>query len=117
MTGLNDYKTYSLDEWQADEIRIHQATDWKARNFKEVDTGKEMEFPICIHRYGKPTETRMAKFHLFVRANPVFPPYWGVVEKDLPNGVLGGMYDGDVVDCYHVHNRFEDQKVYDILSI
>ena len=57
--------------------------------------------------------------HKFLRSNPIFPPYYAaVMEKPFGMDVsyVGPMYDGHYYDHYDIHDRYETQEVYNMLS-
>lgn len=109
-----DKKTYPVEEWCARHAALHKRIDWAARGYEEYETSEIGLFRIYIHRYGQPVECKLARFHLVIRPNPIYPPYWRIFEEDMPQGVLNGMYDGENWGKYHIHNRFEDQRTYDM---
>ena len=102
--------------WTEDDIKLHRSIDWKARNYEEYPVPED-NFTGKAIAYGLPGGTREqeTKFIKYVRANPIFPPYYGA-ESTPFEGTVGGMYDGRNHKTYQVHDRYETQEVYDALS-
>lgn len=105
----------AYDGWDPEDIELHKSIDWGARNYKEYDTGKSIE--AAAFAYGGPEKQRkFVEFHKFLRPNPIYSPYYRPVEKPF-EGVVGPMYDGNKApDGYDIHNRYETQELYNILS-
>lgn len=101
--------------WDEEDITKHKETDWKARNWEDLDVGDEFKGKVYIYRWGKEPEVKEATFHKFIRANDTFPPYYKAVDFE-PEGVVGPMFDGRRHGNYDIHDRYEDQKTYDLLS-
>lgn len=111
------YQQY--EKWLKRDIATHKSIDWKARNYEDFDTKEAFLGTAKIIRMGKPVEFIDCVFHKFIRANAIFPPYWKAVDlnKDISKSLCGPMYDGVDCDGYGVHDRYEDQKTYDLLSV
>ena len=109
-------RDYNLDEWEEDDIELHKSIDWKARNYTDYPVPED-SITATATAYGLPggTKQKDVKFIKYLRANELFPPYYGVEEIPF-EGVLSGMYDGDKNGKYMIMNRFETQDVYDALS-
>ena len=60
-------------------------------------------------------ETKEVTMCKYFRANPIYPPYYAAVEKPFDNCV-GPMYDGHKAGKVDIHDRYETQEVYDLLS-
>ena len=104
-----------FDNWKEADIALHKATDWKARRYEDLPTEETCEGTITIYRWNREPETHKATFRKFIRANAIFPPYYRM-EKGV-EGTLSAMYDGHKApDGYDIHDRYEDQATYDLLS-
>ena len=55
------------------------------------------------------------QFTKHLRSNPIYPPYYAPDEQPFENAV-GPMFDGYRVNGYDVHDRYETQEIYDLLS-
>lgn len=111
---MRDYKDY--DGWREEDIALHKATDWEARHYEELPTEDTINAFIVIHRWGQKSEVREAKMRKFIRPNPIYPPYYRMEEP--VDGVVGPMFDGiRAEDGYDIHDRYEDQRTYDLLSM
>lgn len=125
-----DYKKYDPNEWLQEDIELHQSIDWAARNYEEYPVEGETYRGTC-HVYGLDGDIMVpAEFQLMLRSNPIYPPYYapvdpykvmsdacrkaGVDEDSV--GIVGPMFDGTKRGMYDVHNRFETQELYDVLS-
>lgn len=112
-----DYTPYDPQNgWTEDDIKLHKSIDWKARNYENYPVPED-NFNGKAIAYGLPggTKEQETKFIKYVRANPIFPPYYGAESKPF-EGTVGGMYDGRNHKTYQVHDRYETQEVYDRLS-
>lgn len=112
---LFEERLVDYDGWDPEDIELHKSIDWKERNYEDYDTGKSIE--AAAFAYGGPEKQRkFVEFHKFIRPNSFFPPYYRPVEKPFED-VVGPMYDGDKApDGYDIHNRYETQELYNILS-
>ena len=111
-----NYIDYDPKEgWTDEDIELHKSIDWKGRNFKEYEVADDA-FTGKVHVYGRDKEDDNDYiFHKFLRPNPIYPPYYKAVNFDK-SGLLGPMYDGNHHGTYKVHDRYETQAVYDMLS-
>lgn len=111
------YKDYDpKDGWTEEDIAKHKEIDWKARNWEDLDVGDEFKGNIYIYRSDKnDVENKEVIFHKFLRANPIYPPYYGPVDFK-PRDLVGPMADGRKHGSYDIHDRYEDQKTYNLLS-
>lgn len=112
---FGDYKEF--DGWNQEDIDLWKSTDWAARNYQDLPVETDT-FNGVAHAYGldnnKDTETTFIKY---LRANPVFGPYYAPKENPyMDYSVLGPMYDGEDQGPYGIHNRYETQELYDRLS-
>lgn len=104
------------DGWTEEDVALHKSIDWKARNWEEYDTGESISGPVYIYRWNEDTQKLpRVVFHKFLRSNPAYSPYYRPIE-DVALNVVGPMYDGRKHGNYRIHDRFEDQKTYNILS-
>lgn len=102
--------------WDESDIELHKNTDWAARNYKELPVPEDSFTSDAIaYRAGSEPESKPVKFIKYIRSNPIFPPYYGPEEKPF-EGVVGPMFDGNKHGNYKIHDRYEDQKTYDLLS-
>jgi len=112
---FGDYNPY--DGWKPEDIEKHKEIDWAARNYEEFEDDSE-EFIAPVVAYGvsdNPIEKKVI-MHKFIRANPIYPPYYKAVEVPFEN-VVGPMYDGNTRGEYDIHDRYETQELYDRLSV
>lgn len=125
-------KAYSWEpkfegQWSEDEIALWKDIDWQARNFNEYPI-EDDKISADIHIYGvsyseiPPAAWRKIEFVKCLRANPIYPPYYKPI---LPTEVqeflrdtscVGPMFDGDSYNGYDIHNRYETQSLYNMLS-
>jgi len=109
--------------WSERDKQIWEQTDWKARDYEELPV-EEDTFDSVGYFYSlqKETETHPITFVKYIRPNPIFPPYYGPIYnsqllKIMEEGhFLRAMYDGRQEGNYDIHDRFETQELYDILS-
>lgn len=112
-----DFKGY----WSQLDKDLWRYIDWAARDYKD--------YPIddVIHRkayfYGNnQSEERFIDFIRVIRSNPIYPPYYKPVmtyelQKFIEDGnYVGPMYDGRAEGNYDIHDRYETQELYDMLS-
>ena len=110
------YKEYDPKEgWTEEDIELHKSIDWKARNWKEFDTTEEFRGPIFIYTEEETKEVPNQVFHKFLRSNPIYSPYYRPIYNPGMS-VVGPMFDGRTHNGYDVHDRYESQAVYDMLS-
>lgn len=114
---FDDYRDYDpKDGWTKEDIAKHKEIDWESRNYNDLDVGDEFKGNVYIYRADREPEIKKdVTFHKFLRSNPIFPPYYRPVDLDV-KGVVGSMYDGRKHKTYNVHDRYEDQATYDMLS-
>lgn len=106
----NDYK-----DWDPADVELHKSIDWKARDYKDYPVVKDsFEYP-AIGYSDDGTKTEKIKFIKYLRSNPIFPPYYAPEKNPFPE-LLGPMYDGERYGFYDIHNRYESQHIYDLLS-
>lgn len=112
-----DWEDYATEEgWTEEDIAKHKEIDWKERDYKDFDAGDEFKGDVYIYRYNaKPEIKKDVTFHKFLRANAIYPPYYRPVDFEAAD-LVGPMYDGRKHDNYDVHDRYEDQETYNLLS-
>lgn len=110
------------DYWSEEDKQLYRNTDWQARDYEELPvendtiTGK-------IYFYGVGSEKTMsATFMKMIRSNPIYPPYYkpiktsGLTKIITEGDYVGPMYDGHNEGHYQIHDRYETQELYDMLS-
>jgi rubrerythrin len=101
--------------WTEEDIALHKSIDWKARNYKDYEVAED-SFKGKVYAYGKDIDDKkLYTFHKFIRSNSIFPPYYAAVDFN-DNDLLGPMYDGRTHKTYDIHDRYETQEMYDMLS-
>ena len=119
--NIGDYFTEafsSLDEydgWEQQHIDLHKSINWEERDYKDYDTGTAIKANAYLYDIGKEKEIPDVDMHLYLRANPIYPPYYKAEINPFHTGV-GPMFDGDKEGVYDIHNRYESAKLYDLLS-
>ena len=113
----DDWKDYDTEKgWTEEDIAKHKEIDWKERDYKDFDAGDEFKGDVYIYKYNaEPEIKKNVTFHKFLSANPIYPPYYRPVDFE-PADLVGPMYDGRKHDNYDIHDRYEDQEAYDLLS-
>lgn len=114
--AYNDYDPE--DGWTEEDIELHKSIDWKARNYEEYDAGDSVTMEVVLYGLDEP-EYAKVEMHKFLRSNPIYPPYYRpVMEKPFGMDIayVGPMYDGNDYNNYQVHDRYETQETYDMLS-
>lgn len=117
----NELEESYQDEWYKDwdesDIELHKSIDWKDRNYRDYPV-EGTEFIHDVDFYGDDGHKKLkdVEFVKYLRANGIFPPYYGPKDRDAIPGV-GTMYDGHKhSDGYGIHDRTESQSIYDMLS-
>ena len=112
----NSRSGYDPKEWEQEDIELHQSIDWQGRNYMEYEVPEDsfISTAVCYRSDAEP-EYKQVEFHKFLRANPIYPPYYKPAEKPFM-GVVGPMFDGRSKGKYGIHDRYEDQRTYDMLS-
>ena len=109
--------------WSDEDKQLWCDIDWKARNYEDFPVTDDT-FVGELKVYGLPGGTKYvpATFVRYIRANPIYEPYYGpedtrAANKKFPNGhIVGAMYDGRKHDGYMIMDRCETQDLYDALS-
>ena len=116
------YTDYDPKEgWTEEDIELHKSIDWTGRNYEKypVEEDSFMHNAVLYGVHGGPIRKEV-KFIKYIRSNPIYPPYYGPVDRKPFDGVtvgyVGPMYDGHKHKTYDVHDRFETQETYDMLS-
>ena len=114
-----NYTPFNPDEWEEEDIEKYKTIDWSQTKHGEwEDPDDEFEADV-VKITDDPTDAddnyKIVKMHKFFRQNPIYPPYYRAVEDPF-EGTVGPMYDGNKHGKYDIHDRYETQSVYDMLS-
>jgi len=103
--------------WDPADVELHKNTDWANRNYKELEIPEDsFEGEVTLHSYGKDPETKKVTFTKRIRPNAAFTPYYAATgDKPFEQG-LGPMYNGNKHGSYGIHDRYEDQQTYNMMS-
>ena len=110
--------------WSDKDKEIWENTDWKARDYKDLPVD-DIADPINGLGHFYTTNGSLTKpiiFIKYIRANPIFPPYYGplydseLIEFMYNNNFCYPCYDGRKEGPYNIHDRFESSDVADALS-
>ena len=110
------YKRF--DNWEQEDIDLYNKIDWTKTKHGEYDTGDSFIGTAVLYGADEPIEKEV-EFHKFIRSNPIYPPYYRPVDDkpfDVNASYVGAMADGRKHGKYDVHDRFETQELYDMLS-
>lgn len=114
--SLNEKNYTEYDGWDEKDVELHKSIDWAERNYKdypvEEDTFTSRAFHYPANDEG---DMKEVKFIKYLRANPIFPPYYAPAEKPFDNAA-GPMFDGRTHGNYDIHDRYETWELYDRLS-
>ena len=102
------------DNWTDADIALYKATDWKARNYRELPVPEDNFMHSVVAFTDDGVQRKSCKFIKYIRANSIYPPYYAPETNPFDN-VVGPMYDGETHNGYDIHNRYESQGVYDSL--
>ena len=107
---------FDPNDWEEEDIKFWNHIDWQKNGYSDFartdDTITAKVTKYSMHNDPETKEVTMCKYF---RANPIYPPYYAAVEKPFDNCV-GPMYDGHKVGKVDIHDRYETQEVYDLLS-
>lgn len=107
---------YDPAQWEPEDIELHKSINWKERNWEDfVVTDDSFETDVMLYGLGKNKYTEKRKtVEVFktLRANPIYPPYYGAVEQPFIDAV-GPMFNGNKHGKYSIHDRYETQEHYD----
>lgn len=108
--------------WSDKDREIWENTDWKARDYKQLEVeGDTVEGILTFYSF-KGKVQKKATFIKVLSANPIYPPsYEPIFTPELETFRRQGHYVGamyDSVDCgqYHMMTRMETQEMYDRMS-
>lgn len=120
----------AYENWDNDLIELHKSIDWKARDYDDypVDCSK---LTRLVYLYGLRTDGHAdyapAHFQLYLRANPIYPPYYKPIDSEKPLAyicscygysrdeiaIVGPMSDSRICGGYYIHDVYETQELYD----
>lgn len=103
------------DGWSQEDIDLHKSIDWRARNYEEYPVMDDTVDGIATAYTDEGTKRAPVTFVKHIRPNPIYPPYYKSIDEPF-DGVVGPMYDGNSHGKYDIHDRYESQGVYDMLS-
>lgn len=107
---------YDPARWEPEDIELHKSIDWKKRNWRDfVVTDDSFETDVMLYGLGKNKNTenrKTVKVFKTLRANPIYPPYYGAIKQPFINAV-GPMFNGNKHGKYSIHDRYETQELYD----
>ena len=107
---------FDPNDWEEEDIKFWNHIDWQKNGYSEFaradDTITAKVTKYSMHNDPETKEVTMCKYF---RANPIYPPYYAAVEKPFDKCV-GPMYDGHKAGKVDIHDRYETQEVYDLLS-
>lgn len=107
---------FDPNDWEEEDIKFWNHIDWQKNGYSDFartdDTITAKVTKYSMHNDPETKEVTMCKYF---RANPIYPSYYAAVEKPFDNCV-GPMYDGHKAGKVDIHDRYETQEVYDLLS-
>lgn len=107
---------FDPNDWEEEDIKFWNHIDWQKNGYSDFartdDTITAKVTKYSMHNDPETKEVTMCKYF---RANPIYPPYYAAVEKPFDKCV-GPMYDGHKAGKVDIHDRYETQEVYDLLS-
>lgn len=114
----NEFKGY----WSDRDKSIWEGINWAERDYKDFPVEEDTFEGTGTFYSVNGTESKKITFVKYLRANPIYPPYYGpIYTADLLDFMKKGhycypMYDGNTEGHYDIHDRFEDSNTADILS-
>lgn len=117
--------------WNREDIEIYNSIDWAERDYEpfRVDDDTILETAYVYGLSGRNTNyplTIPTRFVKFIRANPIYPPYYApadetkverIIHLNDPNAsVVGPMFDGKYHNGNMVMTRYETEELYNVLS-
>ena len=118
--SLNErYDSYDMrDGWTPEDIQKHKSIDWKERNYEEYeDTSDQFKSEVVFYSFDRNPERKTVLMSKYFRPNPIYPPYYKAASGNKPFEYgVGPMFDGHMHGNYDIHDRYESQEVYDMLS-
>lgn len=107
---------YDSKRWKPEDIELHKSINWKERNYEDFAVSEDsFETEVVAYELKGGPQRKTVKVVKHLRANPIYPPYYRATQQPFKN-VVGPMYDGHKHGKYDIHDRYETQEVYDILS-
>ena len=108
---------YDPQSWSDEDIALHKSIDWAARNYDEypVEDDYIMSKAYLYGTDGNKVVDNV-KFVKKLRANPIYPPYYGTEDFQPFKGYTNGMYDGHKHGIYYIMDRFEDWETNRMMS-
>ena len=107
------------DGWTLEDKELHKSIDWARRNYEEYEIADDNFIGTAtLYSNDGPVRVR-TEFVKYLRSNPIYAPYYRPKDKkpfEGYSGYVGPMYDGRRRNGYAIHDRFESQEMYDILS-
>lgn len=109
--------------WSSKDKELWKQIDWKSRNYEDypLDVSEYITGPGTFYTVDQQF-TKIIKFTKYIRANPIYPPYYGpVYDSELLKlmeeyKLCYACYDGNYEGPYTIHDRFESTDIADILS-
>ena len=106
----------NYDGWTQEDIELHKNTNWGARDYRELPVESDsFNYNVKLYSMDGSKEDN-ARFIKYIRPNPIFPPYYAPAPEYSYSGYLGPMFDGETHGAYDIHNRYETQDLYNLLS-
>ena len=111
--------------WSEEDIELWKSIDWKSRGYLPYVVEDDIYLGVIqLYGIGDTAIRRAARFNKIIRPNPIFPPYYAPTEQsenDLQREfsdyqIVGPMYDGRDYHGYNVHNRYDTEELYDVLT-
>lgn len=111
-----------FEDWNERDQQLYNETDWKARNYEELPVEKDIIDTYIIVYGVNPPLSMKCQAQLMIRPNSIYPPYYKPILTSEMNRKLheihavGPMFDGESRGKYDIHNRYETQELYDMMS-
>lgn len=107
---------FDPNDWEEEDIKFWNHIDWHKNGYSDfARTDDTITAKVTKYSMHNDPETKKVTMCKYFRANPIYPPYYAAVEKPFDNCV-GPMYDGHKAGKVDIHDRYETQEVYDLLS-
>lgn len=113
---------YDPAKWEPEDIELHKSIDWKERNWEDFPVeGDTIETEVILYSLHKSPRARMVTAQKYLRANPIYSPYYEAKEVPFKDedegGVVGGMFDGNKHNKTMIMDRYETANLNYYLSI